>query len=672
MADNDVKEEIRRRLDVVEVVSQYVPLQRAGRRFSARCPFHQEKTPSFFVDPERGFWKCFGCGASGDIFSFVMQIEGLTFPEAAEKLAQRAGVQWRVSAGAERAGQERRAVLQANAAAASWFRHKLFEPEGSHALEYLRGRGLTDQIIKDFMLGYAPDGWDHLATYMMGRGASERLLTAAGLVRPRNTGGGCYDFFRHRVMFPVIEVTGRVIAFGGRALDPEEKAKYINSPDTPVFRKGTTVYGLNLAREHIAHAKQVIVVEGYMDVIALAQAGIRNVVACLGTSTTEEHLKLLGRYADSIIFVYDADAAGMRAALRNIAVFESAGAAARLAVLPPGQDPDECVRSGGPDVFRQCLAEAMSFPEYEIKMAFAQYDMGDADGRMRAARSAVTSLLKVHDRARREELLDRVAARWAQGDLSRSEQLARVLRLELNRRFTAQRGQRRGRDSRYDRGHIMETLARSAGDVEPGVVRLEEGILIAALHEPAWAREAAERLSEEDFSDPRHRRIAAVLLDRARAGAFVPAELVEAFAEDDPVRERAIELVVSDTVWTEEEFGEAVAKMEYGRSTHGLRPKYDVTPSETAEEPAIEASGEDFEAWRRRVAAAIDSGEITPDDPDFIRFMRLGRKFQGAGQQGFVEQAGLTSFSASRKLAGQAPDRAETTDEASGDPDERS
>ena len=671
MAANDPKEEIKRRLDVVEVVSQYVPLQRAGRRFSARCPFHEEKTPSFFVDPERGFWKCFGCGASGDIFSFVMQIEGLTFPEAGERLAQRAGVQWHTSAGGERVGQERQAVLEANATAASWFRHQLLEPEGQGALAYLRGRGLSDEIIKDFMLGYAPDGWDHLTTHMTGRGTSEKLLTVAGLARPRTSGGGCYDFFRHRVMFPVVDVTSRVIAFGGRALDPEEKAKYVNSPDTPVFSKGQTVYGLNLAREHIAQAKQAIVVEGYMDVIALVQAGIRNVVACLGTATTVEHLKLLGRYAESITFVYDADAAGMRAALRNIATFEAVGASARLAVLPAGQDPDECVRQGGPAVFRKCLEDALSFPEYEIKMAFGQFDMSDADGRMRAAREAVSSLLKVPDRARREELLDRVAARWAQGDLSRSEQLAQVLRLELGRRFSEQRGQRRGRDSRYDHGHIMETLARSAGDVEPRVHRLEEGLLTAALHEAEWARQAAEQLSDEDFQDPHHRRIAAVLLPLARGESYVPAELVEAFAEGDATRERAIELLVGDAAWTEEEFGEAIAKMAYNKSTHGLRPKYEVTQAETTGAAATEVEGEDFEAWRRRVVAAIDSGEITPDDPDFVRFMSLGRKFQGAGQQGFVEHAGLTAFSSSTPSL-LAPVGDEAAQEPSLDPDERS
>lgn len=677
MTSDDVKEEIRRRLDIIEVVSQYVPLQRAGRRFGARCPFHQEKTPSFFVDPERGFWKCFGCGESGDLFSFVMKIEGLTFPEAAERLAQRAGVQWRPGPAAEQTGRERRGVLEANEAAAQWFKHKLFEPEGKGALEYLRGRGLTDQVIQDFGLGYAPAGWDNLLKFMAGKGFNERLLATAGLVKPGSSGGH-YDVFRQRVMFPIVDVTGKVIAFGGRALDPEEQAKYLNSPETPVFKKGSTVYGLNLARQPIANAKQVIVVEGYMDVIALVQAGFGNVVACLGTATSEQHLTLLARYAESIIFVYDADAAGMRAALRNISVFEASQASARLAVLPPGQDPDDCVRSGGPAVFQKCLDQAMSFAEYEIKMAFERFDMSDTDGRVRAAREAVSTLLKVADRSRREELLDRVAARWAQGDLGRSEQLSRVLRLELSRRFGEQRGRRPGRSARYDHGHIMETLARAAGETEPGALRLEQEVLVAALHDYAQARVLAEVLTEDDFTEPRLKPIVRALLAMLQAEQFAPADIVEQFAEDDPVRERAIELLVSDTEWTEEEFSEAIAKMSQLRGKRGMRPKYEVQSSAEAEVGAEEEGGEEFEAWRRRVAAAIDSGEIAPDDADFIKFMRLGRRFQGAGPKGFVEHAGLTSFAAAAPArpadssGGPGPQSVEEADGPWADPDERS
>jgi len=648
MALEDTKEEIRRRLDIIEVVSQYVPLRRQGRRYAARCPFHQEKTPSFFVDPERGYWKCFGCGAAGDIFSFVMQIEGLSFPEAAERLAQRAGVAWRPSPGAQRLGQERKAILEVNAAAAHWFRHKLFSPEGQVARAYLHQRGVTEEMMREFMLGYAPNSWDSLFQYLKSKGYSASLLSKAGLIKPRPSGEGYYDVFRHRVIFPIQDVTGQVIAFGGRALDPEDPAKYINSPDTPVFKKGATVYGLPRARPAIAQSGEAIVVEGYMDVIALAQAGFANVVACLGTATTEEHLKLLSRYAEHIIFVYDADAPGMRAALRNIALFESTEASVRLALLPPGQDPDECVRSAqGPQVFAQCLQEALSFPEYEIKMAFERHDMSHPDGRLRAVKEAVTTLLKVRDRTRREELLDRVAARWAQGNLQRTEQLSRVLRTELRRRYAELPGRSPAR-ARYDRGQITEALLQAAGEVERGAYVLEEALLVSALHNLSRAQALMSRVCVEDFVVPQHREIAerlfAYIQSLADPKAYVPADLIETF-EAPATRERAIELLVSATEWTEEEFAEGLAKMEVRRAACGLRPKLEVSLSDQESEELPRAPGEDFETWRKRVAEAIDRGELTPDHPDFVKYITLGRRFQGTGGRGFSQLAGIRSWS---------------------------
>ncbi len=648
MAVEDVKEEIRRRLDIIEVVSQYVPLRRQGRRYAARCPFHQEKTPSFFVDPERGYWKCFGCGAAGDIFSFIMQIEGLSFPEAAERLAQRAGVVWRPSPGAQRLGQERKAVLEVNAAAAHWFCHKLFSPEGKAAREYLQRRGLTEEIMREFMLGYAPSGWDSLGQYLKSKGYSPSLLMTAGLIKPRSSGEGYYDVFRHRVIFPIQDVTGQVIAFGGRALDPEDPAKYINSPDTPVFKKGATVYGLPRARPAITQSGVAIVVEGYMDVIALVQAGFANVVACLGTATTEEHLKLLSRYAEHIIFVYDADAPGMRAALRNIALFESTEASVRLALLPPGQDPDECVRGAqGPQQFARCLQEALSFPEYEIMMAFERHDMSHPDGRLRAVKEAVNTLLKVRDRTRREELLDRVAARWAQGNLQRTEQLSRVLRAELRRRYAELPGRPPAR-ARYDRGQITEALLQAVGDIERGVYVLEEALLVSALHNLSRAQTLAARLCVEDFVVPQHREIAERLFvyiqNLPEPKAYVPAELVETFAAP-ATRERAIELLVSEIEWTEEEFAEGIAKMEVRRAACGLRPKLEVSLSAQETEELPRTPGEDFETWRQRVAEAIDRGELTPDHPDFIKYITLGRRFKGAGERGFNALAGIRSWS---------------------------
>ncbi|MHB8997291.1 MAG: DNA primase [Armatimonadota bacterium] len=655
---DDVKEEIKRRIDIVELVSQYVPLHRAGRRFGARCPFHQEKTASFYVDPERGHWKCFGCGAYGDIFSFVMQIEGLTFPEAAERLAQRAGVQWTPGPGAEKHGRERSAILKANEAAAEYFQRMLRGPQGKPAQEYIAKRGLSEKSVSDFQIGYAPEGWDGLLRALSSKGFDEKLLETAGLVKPRSS-GGCYDVFRHRVIFPIIDVSKRVVGFGGRALDPEEQAKYLNSPDTPVFKKGAMVYGLNVAREPITKAKTALVVEGYIDVISLVEAGFENVVACLGTATTELHLRLLARYCENLCFVYDGDAAGLRAALRNITVFEASRANARIAVLPEGLDPDDCVRKLGPPAFQRVLDDAVSFPEYQVRMAFAQYNVNDTDGRLRAAREAVDVLLKVQDPARREELLDRVADWWAQSDPARGEALAQVLRLEFRRRRSEQeRGPVRRAESPRDRGRIMETVARQAGEVTPAVLRLEGQVLSAALNDVKCCLELAKKLRAEDFTDERHRAIASALLAQVTEEPFVPQDVIETFEENEGVRERAVELLVGTAEGFEEEFSDCIAKLHYYRGARGLRPDFQVQPEaedEVGDEQKLagaEDDGEDYEAWRRKVATAIAEGQLSQDNPDYIRFFRLAKKFRGAGRGGMIEHAGITPLSATEGVGG--------------------
>jgi len=460
------------------------------------------------------------------------------------------------------------------------------------------------------------------------------------------------------VIFPILDVSGRTVGFGGRALDPEEPAKYLNSPDTPVFKKGAMVYGLNMAREPIAQSKTALVVEGYMDVISLVEAGFRNVVACLGTATSEMHLRLLARYAESLCFVYDGDAAGLRAALRNIAVFEASRANARIAVLPEGMDPDDCVRKLGPEAFQKVLDDAVSFPEYQVRMAFAQYDINDADGRLRAAREAVDVLLKVQDPARREELLDRVADWWAQADPSRGEALAHVLRLEFRRRRSEQPGAVVRRvDSPRDRGRILETVARHAGENTPAVLRLEARLLNAALSNVEECQKLLAELTPQDFCDERHRAIFEALLSYSREEGFAPQVVTERLPEDGGLRERAVELLVGSDEVGEEEFAEAIEKIRYYRQARGLRPEYQVRADEETNENIADSGsddGEDYETWLRRVAAAIAEGKLTTDDPDYIRFTRLARKFRGTGRAGFVEHAGITPLSATEGVMGPA------------------
>ncbi len=559
MDQDDIKEEIRRRVDIAELVGHYVTLQRAGSRLRARCPFHQERTPSFYVDPDRGFWKCFGCGEGGDLFSFVMKIEGLTFPEAAERLAERAGLTWRPGPAASRGGRERQEILRANEAAMAFYQANLTAAVGRAALGYLQKRGVTDKSIHDFRLGYAPDGWDNLLRHLAGKGFGEQLLEQAGLIK-RGERGGHYDVFRDRIIFPIIDVSGRVIAFGGRAMNPEDPAKYLNSPDTLVFRKGATVYGLNLARTAITERKHVLVVEGYMDVIALVEGGFPHVVACLGTATTEHHLRLLARYADEVTFVYDSDAAGMRAALRNAQLFESSSADAKIATLPAGQDPDDCVRQAGPAAFQACLDRAVTFVEYRIRAAFAQHDPSNPDGRLRAAREAVDILSQVRDRARREEMLERTADWWAHDDPARAEALAKVLRLELRRRWSqVQPGAQAATTFARDRGFILEDVARSASLETPNLVTAERAVLAGMLSDPALLRLAAKQLTATDFTLPECREIAQRLLVRAEDDGFSAADIIPDLPEGSTVQQLAIDLRLSAPSYTEEEFLPVIA-----------------------------------------------------------------------------------------------------------------
>ena len=648
MDSYELKEEIKRRIDIVELVSHYLSLQRAGRRMKACCPFHQEKTPSFYVDPERGFFECFGCGVGGDIFSFVQQIEGLEFPEAMELLAQRAGLDYRRATPADqKAGRERADILRANEAAMAYFRQCLNGKIGTEAQEYLAGRGISTEAVEAFGLGYAPDGWDNLLRHLAGKGLGERILQQAGLVKPRES-GGYYDVFRRRLMFPIVDVSGRVLGFGGRTLEPGNDIKYLNTSETKIFRKGHTVYGLNLARQAVSDSSLAVLVEGYTDVIGLWQAGFHNVIACLGTAMTEYHLKLLRRYAREICFVFDADAAGVRAAIRSADLFENSDLEVRVAILPEGQDPDDCVRSSGPDAFRQCLEARVGLVEYQLRMIFKAHETEGPDGRMRAVREAVDLLLKVRDRALEDEYISRVADGWAGADPGRTEAMVRALRLEMQRRRAAmgpQGTRRRGLGAR-DRGYILESVTRNADRIPRRTVLLESAVLTCMLCNPVHLARGLSTLKPDDFCDPRHRSIAEALFPKAAGDDFDPGSFVESLPEEEGQRARGIELLLDDVEAAEEVFGDYIAKLRQYRQIRGLHPEYevDVTEEANTSESEDETTQEDFEALRGRIQQAINEGRLSYDDPDYIRYTKLVKRFQGVGRRGYYDAAGKTAL----------------------------
>jgi len=396
-------EEIRERCDLVEIISAHVALRKSGRTFTGPCPFHNEKTPgAFHVNPERQIWKCYGCGEGGDVFTFVQKIDTLTFPQAVEQLAKKAGVTIERSEQAARQYSDRERILRANNVACAYFKGLL--GQSAKARDYLSNRGVSDDAIELYKLGYAPDGWEGLANHLNEQRVEIADAVKAGLLVPRESSQGFYDRFRDRLIFPILDASERIIAFGGRSFG-DEQPKYLNSPETPLFAKNKTLYGLNVARKAIPREDRVIVVEGYMDAIATQSAGFDNTVATLGTALTEEHVTVISRFTKNVVLAFDSDSAGMKAALRSAPIFEQAGFNVRILSMPKGEDPDSLLRGGDVSKFAALLDKVLPIPDYRIKVALSGYDMHSDEGKTGALKEAVDVLGEVESAVERERLI---------------------------------------------------------------------------------------------------------------------------------------------------------------------------------------------------------------------------------------------------------------------------
>jgi DNA primase len=397
--DQNVIDEVKSRNDIVDIVSLYVTLRKTGKNYVGVCPFHQEKTPSFTVAPDKQMFYCFGCHASGDVVSFIMKRENKAFYEALKSLADRAGIELPQtgSTPAENVAMKRRqAIYDSLSRAAEFYTKTLKEAQGKAALDYLLGRGITLETIDKFGLGYSPDAWDELAKTLRSKGFNEDVAVAAGLVMKRQKGTGVYDRFRNRVMFPIKDVRGRVIGFGARALD-DSQPKYLNSPETEVFSKGRGLFALNMAREAARAERFIVVVEGYMDAISAHQAGVGQVVASLGTALTQDQAKQLAQISREVVLAYDSDSAGQEATLRGIEVLRTQGVSVRVCEVAEGKDPDEFIRARGSDAFRQLLKSAPSIVEYFLKRYVAEF--GDTRaGRIKTV-EAMSEVLATLDNA---------------------------------------------------------------------------------------------------------------------------------------------------------------------------------------------------------------------------------------------------------------------------------
>ena len=402
--DNGDRDKVQAATDVVRLVGEQLNLRPKGREFVGLCPFHDDKKPSMQVSPQKQIYKCFSCGAGGDVFSFVMNYHKMTFVESLKYLAERAGIEltpWRKgqrgkgAEGQSEGGKARKSLAEANERAVGFYRAMLRHAEhGAEARAYLERRGVSAAMIETFQLGYAPDRWDGLGKMIEHKGWNAKPFEAAGLLKPRKAGDGEFDFLRHRLVFPIFDAIGRPIAFGGRRLREEDEPKYLNSPETPLFHKSATLYGLHAAKKPIIDAKTAVIVEGYTDVIACHQAGARNVVAALGTALTAEHVRELRRYCEQVVLVMDGDAAGQKAADRAIEVFLTGDLDVSIAVLPGGQDPDELLKGGTLERWDAVLATATDAISFQFERVAERLDEGGTvTGRQRVAEGFMRRLM---------------------------------------------------------------------------------------------------------------------------------------------------------------------------------------------------------------------------------------------------------------------------------------
>lgn len=417
----DLISRIRERIDITEVVSDFVTLSRTGQNLKGLCPFHAEKTPSFTVSPSRQLFHCFGCGAGGDVFAFLMKIEGTAFPDAVREVGRRTGIEvpavnGRLSVQAQ--GQRER-LEKLNQAAADWFHRNLLEQgTGRTAMAYLLERGIQRDTVEAFGLGVALPEWDGLIRYLSREGYTAIEQAAAGLAVARETGGrrqveasGHYDRFRARLMFPIYDLRKQVMAFGGRVLVDDGVPKYLNSPETPLFNKSRSLYALERAREAAGRSDTLVIVEGYFDAIALHQAGIRNVAATLGTALTPDHIRTIRRFVSKLVLLFDPDQAGVRAALRTLDLFVGSGIGVRVMALPDGDDPDTFVRKQGEAAFSQLQERAPSLLDFAVEHSLKGVGSGTVEDRIRSVDEILRILQKTTNRIEKEECLRRVAER---------------------------------------------------------------------------------------------------------------------------------------------------------------------------------------------------------------------------------------------------------------------
>lgn len=539
MIPDDQVEEVRARADIVDIIGELVPLKKAGREYKANCPFHEERTPSFYVVPEKGFYTCFGCHKSGDVFSFVMEKMGLDFVEAVKHVAARSGIEIREVSRQREEDDPHRAHYELNGFAHKWFRDQLLDPAtGSAAMAYLEGRGISADVAERFGLGWAPDEWRGLRDAAGKHGFDEALMMEVGLLATSERSTEPYDRFRGRIIFPIEALSGKVVAFGGRVIESGGKAgaKYLNSPESPIYHKGKMLYGLSWARHTIRREESVLVVEGYMDVVSLAAHGFENVVAPLGTALTPEQAKLMGRYAQRILLLFDSDHAGLRATFKAGDLLLEEGLHPSVVTMPPGEDPDTLVRGEGAEALRGYLDDAVDVLDRKLQIL----EERDFFSSIERTREAVDRLLPTVRAATDPALRDIYVKKVSDRTGVRRE----TLEAELLKQPS---GPQRPRQEAPQPGRAAPLVPK---------MNAERTLLLLMIRNATYVDSAAEWLSPSDFDDSSYRAIFEALLDDPELRSAPP-------GMDVVARQRFEELLGSpfDTAGAREEFTAALNRI---------------------------------------------------------------------------------------------------------------
>lgn len=505
-------QELKLRSDITEIASSYVNLKRHGRNMVGLCPFHGEKTPSFNIYTESGSFYCFGCGAGGDVITFIMKIENLDYVDAVKFLAQRAGMEMPENTYDDSLSKLRMRIYEANREAARFFHATLLSQRGQSGLNYLRGRALSDRTIRHFGLGFADDDWNSLCNHLKNKGFSEYEIYSANLAFKRKNGNGIYDRFVNRVMFPIIDLRGNVIAFGGRIMT-DEKPKYLNTSDTPVFKKSENLFSLNNAKS--SGTRTLILCEGYMDVIALNQAGFTNAVATLGTALTNEQAVLMKRYADEVIICYDADGAGQKATARAIDILRNAGLPIKILTVPSGKDPDEFIRSkgeNGPAAFKLLIEKCGNDIEYRLMKLKENYNLNTTDGKVAFLNEAVKIVATIESPIERDVFASKLCAELEIDKNAFLEQISKVKRRDRRENIKKEtrqiQAELNGQSDKINREHYKKPRSSSA----------EEALLVYLINNPDYANSISERVTPDKFSNSLIKRYYEYVLSKIKSG----------------------------------------------------------------------------------------------------------------------------------------------------------